>query len=283
MKKRKLLALCPLLPIMFSISSCNVEKNHTHVFDENNTCKCGYVSEGFTKHTYDNDGYILNYRKYMPEDASEDNKRPLIIFLHGVGERGDDNEAQLRVAINNIYNKGEWAKSVIIAPQCPLDAYWVHTPWADGNYNQSEVPESKPLGAVIGLVKEYMSKPYIDISRIYVVGLSLGGFGTWDLISRYPDIFAAAVPVCGGGPVDRIEALKNIPIYTFHGTVDDAVPYAATSEMYKLIKDAGGEKIIFKTFIDGHIIWDRAFAFEGEEILGYPPLEEWLFSQRKEN
>ena len=172
---------------------------------------------------------------------------------------------------------------MIIAPQCPIDTYWVLTPWAEGNYIQSEIVESEPLKAVAALVKEYMKKPFVDTSRIYITGLSLGGFGTWDMISRHPELFTAAVPICGGAPIDKIDVLKNIPIYTFHGTLDDAVPYSGTKEIYKAIKKAGGEKIIFKTFIDGHAIWDRSLTFRGGKNTTYPSVEEWLFSQKKEN
>ncbi len=249
---------------------------------------------GFDKRSYTKDGYTLNYCVYEPENLDKENgKAPLILFLHGAGERGSNNEWQLKNAILKVVNTGEWAKSVIIAPQCPSSTggntnsnvndpnKWVETPWTAGNYEQADIPESKPLHAAAQLVKEYANYSYIDADRVYVVGLSMGGFGTWDIISRYPELFAAAVPMCGGGPTDKIDVLKNIPIYTFHGTKDTAVPYAGTEAMYNAIVAAGGENILFYTYTgSGHNIWDKAITFAGDGT-NYPALEAWLFSQVK--
>ena len=253
---------------------------------------------GFDKQVYDDNGYKLNYCLYEPEDLDKSkDSRPLILFLHGAGERGSDNEAQLKNAILKVVGDdkdNEWSDSIVIAPQCPSSTggntnsdvndpnKWAETNWKNGNYSQDNLPESKPLHAVAELIKEYAALDYIDADRIYVVGLSMGGFGTWDIISRYPDLFAAAVPICGGGPSDRIDILKNIPIFTFHGTADTAVPYSGTQAMYNSITAAGGDKILFKTFQgSGHGIWDNAITFSGDGTL--PALESWLFSQNKNN
>ena len=186
----------------------------------------------------------------------------------------------------------EWSKAVVIAPQCPSSTggntnsnvndpnKWAETNWTKGNYLQDNLPESAPLHAVAELVKEYIASGYINPCQVYVVGLSMGGFGTWDLISRYPELFAAAVPICGGGPTDRINVLKDIPIYTFHGSSDSVVPYSGTQGMYNAIKAAGGDKILFHTFSGaGHAIWDQAITFQGNSNLS--SLESWLFSQIK--
>ena len=277
-------------------SVCGYTKNqdiakytHVHSFDAAGQCACG---NGFVKQTFETNGYKLNYNVYTPLYASKENKRPLIIFLHGSGERGSDNQSQLKNAILNAAKSGEWANAVILAPQCPSSSSgstnsnvtypnrWVESNWADGNYMQANVPESKPLHAVAELVKEYAGYDYVDTDRIYVVGLSMGGFGTWDLVSRYPDLFAAAVPICGGGPSDRVDILKDIPIYTFHGSSDPVVPYSGTKDMYDSIIAVGGKNIIFKTFRGmGHDIWNDAITFEGDG--NYPALEDWLFSQSK--
>lgn len=253
---------------------------------------------GFDKQVYDDNGYKLNYCLYEPEDLDKSqDKRPLVLFLHGAGERGSDNEAQLKNAILKVVSDdmdNEWSRSIVIAPQCPSSTggntnsdvndpnKWAETNWTKGNYSQVNLPESKPLHAVAELVKEYASLDYVDADRIYVVGLSMGGFGTWDIISRYPELFAAAVPICGGGPSDRIEVLKSIPIYTFHGTADGAVPYAGTQAMYNAIVAAGGNNILFHTFQGaGHGIWNDAITFKGSGSL--PDLESWLFSQNAKN
>ena len=251
-------------------------------------------STGFDKQYYTNNGYTLNYCLYEPDDLDKkSDKVPLILFLHGAGERGRDNESQLKNAIMKVVGDdkdNQWSNSVVIAPQCPSSTggntnsdvndpnKWAETNWTKGNYVQESLPESKPLKAVAELVQQYAALDYIDADRIYVVGLSMGGFGTWDIISRYPDLFAAAVPICGGGPTDKIDVLKDIPIYTFHGTADTAVPYSGTQGMYNAITAAGGDKILFHTFNGaGHGIWDQAITFTGAN--GLPALEEWLFSQ----
>jgi predicted esterase len=253
---------------------------------------------GFDKQYYTSDRYTLNYCLYEPKDIDKENdKLPLVLFLHGAGERGSDNEAQLKNAILKVVGdskNNQWSNSVIIAPQCPSSTggntnsdvndpnKWVETPWNKGNYVQANVPESRPMQAVAELVKQYADLDYIDSGRVYVVGRSMGGFGTWDIISRYPDLFTAAVPICGGGPTDKIDVLKNIPIYTFHGSSDSVVPYSGTQGMYNAIKAAGGDQILFHTFSGaGHNIWDQAITFGGGG--GLPSLEEWLFSQGDDN
>ena len=281
----------------YTCTVCGYEKDqiiekytHVHSFSQTGQCSCG---TSFVKQIFDNNGYKLNYNVYTPAYASKENKRPLIIFLHGAGERGSDNQSQLKNAILKAAKGGEWANAVIIAPQCPSSTggntnsdvndpnKWVETNWDKGNYVQASVPESAPMKALAELIKEYASYDYVDSDRIYVVGLSMGGFGTRDLISRYPELFAAAVPICGGGPTDKIDVLKNIPIYTFHGSSDASVPYSGTKDMYDLIKAAGGDDIIFYTFNGmGHAIWDQSILFAGNGS-AYPSLESWLFSQTK--
>lgn len=235
---------------------------------------------GFDKRTFTDENYSLNYCVCEPQTLFGCEKLPLILFLHGAGERGDDNQSQLKNAVLKVNNSGNWAKSVIITPQCPSNEQWVLTPWANGNYLQDNLKISKALNATIALVKKYAAFDYIDEKRIYVVGLSMGGFGAWDILARCPDLFAAGVPICGGGPTDKINVLKDIPIYAFHGTSDASVPYAGTDGMYRAITSAGGSKMIFYTFSGaGHGIWDDAITFKGNN--NYPSVEDWLFSQSK--
>ncbi len=131
----------------------------------------------------------------------------------------------------------------------------------------------------------FSSKPIhgderIDRKRVYVVGMSMGGYATWDLVARYPELFAAAVAICGGGPVDRAEILKEIPIYVFHGEKDSVVPYQASADTVAAIKGVGGRSVFFKTYPWGrHNVWNKAITFSGDRE--NPPLSEWLFAQRK--
>ena len=223
----------------------------------------------------------LDYCEYKPDNISE-TKVPLVLFLHGSGERGTDNKSQLKNAIKEVVNASStslFMQSVVIAPQCPtFPTQWVDTPWSNGNYKLEDVKESKILSKVVSLVEKYKNNDYIDSNRVYVVGLSMGGFGTWDLIARHKDLFTAAVPICGGGPVDAVETLKDFPIYTFHGTKDTTVPYEGTSEMAKLLKNAGNKDIQFISYEgDGHGIWNKAIKHQGNNTS--PSLENWLFSK----
>jgi predicted peptidase len=152
----------------------------------------------------------------------------------------------------------------------------VQTPWANGNYNLSSVPESDQLKAVHSLIDTLKTSKNIDTSRIYVTGISMGGFGTWDLISRHFDTFAAAAPICGGGPNDKFELLSNMPILTFHGDADATVPYAGTKAMVDGINAYGKKNIQFITYPGaGHNIWDKAFNHDNYI------LERFLFSKTK--
>lgn len=251
---------------------------------------CGHMEEGevlpkstlFTQQSYR--GY--NYCIYEPSEitfANAENGVPLVLFLHGAGERGSDNATQLRAAIQFVINETSDSKfmdAVVIAPQCPINAQWVDTPWEHGNYKVGEIAETDNIQKVVELVEYYKGLRCIDESRIYVVGLSMGAFGTWDLLARHSDLFAAGVPICGGGPTDAIDTLKNMPIYTFHGTKDEAVPFAGTEEMANKIWAAGGTKLNFVIFPDAdHSIWNRAICYEGDN--DHPALEDWLFSQTK--
>lgn len=235
----------------------------------------------------------LNYCSYEPYgvDASRE-KLPLVVFLHGSGERGTDNVAQLKNAICEVVKKNsdsEFMKAAVLVPQCPEtvngnEEMWANTPWENGNYNLDDVPESDTNKKVVALINHYVSKGYIDPNRVYVMGISMGGFGAWDLLARHPELFATGVPVCAGGPVDKIDVLKNIPVYVFHGEKDNNVPFDGTDsakvplggakELVKAIQDAGGNKIHFVPFAnEGHMIWDKAITYDG--------LEEWLFAQVK--
>ena len=224
----------------------------------------------------------LNYCEYAPELRSGQ-KVPLVLYLHGVGERGSNNQSQLKHTITEVVKHGgtsEFMNAVVLAPQCPSGGFWTNADHANGNYLLSQSAETEVLKSVMELVNKYRAYDYIDTDRVYVIGVSMGGFATWELAARYPDVFAAAVPICGGGPTDGVETLKNIPIYAFHGAKDPIVPYAGTQTMVERIQQAGGSKVLFKTFENGyHDIWNKAIVYEGDEQI--PALAEWLFSQKK--
>jgi len=155
-------------------------------------------------------GDTLNYRQLI-SDYDPISKYPLAIFLHGSGERGDDNEAQLKWGVMNFASSQNMKMhpSIVIAPQCPKNMSWGNFSKEDWSLQPSP---TKPMKLLMELINESIKNLPVDINRIYITGLSMGGFGTFDAISRYPDLFAAAVPVCGGGDVSKSASNSNITI-----------------------------------------------------------------------
>lgn len=222
---------------------------------------------------YQNGNTSMPYRLYVPEDYDENQEYPVLVFLHGAGERGNDNEAQLVNAFQNLFDTHEqiW-DSIVIAPQCPSGKRWVETDWTLGNYDSSAIAEEQ-LGTVMNILADVQSQYNTDEDRTYAMGLSMGGYGTWNLLMNHSDVFAAGIPICGAADLAKVDILKDIPIWTFHGTADPTVPYAGTEAMVNAITKAGGQKITFTTYEgSGHNIWNTAAETEG--------LIDWLFSQK---
>ena len=235
-----------------------------------------HVTSFFTYHqTEMSNGDRMVYRLYVPSDYTPDNEYPLMVLLHGAGERGVDNEKQLLYMTRQMFNQknSPLTDAIILAPQCPAGQQWVDTPWASGNYSTEQVKESTELACVMDILDDLRFDYAIDENRIYAVGLSMGGFGTWDLLMRHGDIFAAGVPICGGADPEMAEVLADIPIWTFHGSDDTTVPVAGTREMAQALEDAGSTVFTYEE-LEGmqHGIWstvaDRTDVFS------------WLFEQR---
>lgn len=228
-----------------------------------------------TRERFENGETALDYRLYLPEEIA-DEPCALLLFLHGAGQRGDDNEKQLYDgAVASFFASGieDVCPTVVVAPQCPEDARWVETDWEDGAYSVDEVPESVQLRAVRqiidGLLETY---PNIDANRLYVTGLSMGGFGTWDLITRTPDVFAAAMPVCGSGDPSKGEVLaaSKTAVAAFHNRGDGVVPVSGTLETVNAIVKAGGSASCTVYEVNAHDAWTRTYA----NIANW----NWLFS-----
>lgn len=183
-------------------------------------------------------GDSLNYRLLEPEVMQAGEKYPLVLFLHGAGERGNDNEKQLTHGGQMFLNPVNREKypAFVLFPQCPESGYWAYE-----NRPQSFIPTQMPVGkempSVFQAVKElldmYLANPQVDKSRIYIMGLSMGAMGTYDMVSRFPDIFAAAVPICGTVNPTRLSAARNVAFRIFHGDADDVVPVAGSRQAYK--------------------------------------------------
>ncbi len=223
----------------------------------------GTVDELASFNTYKNDNTVLPYRLLLPENYDDNKSYPMIFFFHGAGERGNDNKLQFFHLVQYIYDNTP-EDCIIVAPQCPLNNQWVDTPWANGAYSIDKVKESNEMIAVMELLGDLEVKYNVDSDRIYVIGLSMGGFATWDALMRHNDVFAAGIPICGGGDPSQAEALKDTPIFTFHAVDDTAVPYMGTKQTVDAIKNVGGDKIEYTQYPSGgHGIWNQAIQTKG--------------------
>jgi predicted peptidase len=219
-------------------------------------------------------GDTMKYRLLYP-DYDTLRKYPLVIFLHGSGERGNDNEAQLKWGVMNFATDQMMIMhpAFILAPQCPANQSWANY----NNKNKSElrlnsVP-SQPMGLLIELIHKLIKELAIDTNRIYITGLSMGGYGTFDAIERYPHLFAAAVPVCGGGDVSKAALIAHIPIWIFHGSEDAAVNPILSLNMADALTKAGGHPGFTLYPEVGHYSWLGTYTD--------PLLMDWLFRQKK--
>jgi len=236
-----------------------------------------FVESLFTYHeTKTATGQKLVYRLYLPSDYDADKEYPLLLVLHGAGERGVDNQKQLVHMIRTMFNQNNSPvdDAIVICPQCPENQQWVDTPWANGNYRTADIPESDELAAVVKVVEGIRDSYSVDKNRIYAMGLSMGGFGTWDLLVRHADLFAAGVPICGGGDQTKAKELAKMPIYTFHGSADGVVPPSGTKMMAMMINKNSPVDFHYEEFEGaGHDIWNT--------VAGREDVFEWLFSRTK--
>jgi predicted peptidase len=219
-------------------------------------------------------GQTLPYRLLKPETIEAGREYPLVLFLHGAGERGTDNSLQLVHGAKTFAAAENRQKHpcFVVCPQCPLKRRWVEVDWNLPSHTMPAKP-SVPLGLVFELLDKLTAELPVDKARIYITGLSMGGFGTWDAISRRPDSFAAAVPVCGGGDVAQAPKLVKLPIWAFHGDKDPVVKPSRTRDMIEAIRKAGGEPRMTMYRSVQHDSWNRAYS--------EPAMLEWLFAQKK--
>jgi len=220
------------------------------------------------------DGRKLNYRLLQPDGYDPQQAYPLVLFLHGAGERGDDNRKQLIHGLNE-FAADEIRKkypAFVVAPQCPENQQWVDVPWSADSHTMPKNP-AESLRLSLELVAALQKELSIDKHRLYVTGLSMGGFGAWDAIQRHPNLFAAAVPVCSGGDATLAEKIKDVPVWAFHGADDGAVKPQRSRDMIAALKKAGGSPKYTEYEKVGHNSWEKAYADE--------KMYEWLFDQKK--
>jgi predicted peptidase len=200
----------------------------------------------------------LGYLLYLPDAyATGDADWPLVVFLHGAGERGDDLELVKKHGPPKLIAHGEKLPFIVVSPQCPAGGWWT---------NQVEA-----LDALLDMV---VRRCRVDEERIYVTGLSMGGFGTWALAFAQPDRFAAIAPICGGGDPDAAERIAHLPVWVFHGARDNVVDLEESRAMVDALKAAGGAPR-FTVYPDaGHNSWTA--TYENQELY------DWLLRQRRQ-
>jgi predicted peptidase len=228
------------------------------------------------KHHYaDATGKKLPYRLLKPIVVAREMRYPLVIFLHGAGERGTDNEKQLVHGVPQFASQENREKfpCFLIAPQCPEGQRWVEVDWSADRHTQPKEPgEAGRL--VMELVDKAIKDLPIDPKRVYITGLSMGGYGAFDLLARRPDLFAAAASVCGGADEKTADKIKHIPIWAFHGAKDTAVKPSRSRNMIAALEKAGGKPKYTEYPDVGHNSWDKAYRD--------PEFFKWLFAQKKE-
>ncbi len=209
------------------------------------------------------DGTEVGYLLYLPKeyDATSDKKWPFVFFLHGRGESNGPLSLVAKWGPRRFAARGDDLPFVLVSPQCPRSDSW---------------SRESQQNLLVELLDAMLDKHQVDQDRVYLTGLSMGGYGSWRMAADHPQRFAAVVPVCGGGDPADAEKLKSLPIWVFHGDRDRAVPLKRSQDMVDAIKQAGGELIRFTTLEHvGHNSWSATYAS--------PDLYQWMLRQRRKS
>lgn len=229
----------------------------------------------YEKAIFTTDGKTLNYRVLKPAKIEEGKKVPLVLFLHGAGERGADNDKQLVHGSSLFTQQANRAKfpAYVIFPQCPEGKAWVEVPWGDKKPHTMPKEPSEPMKLTKQMLDAFIKDHAVDPSRVYVMGLSMGGFGAWDFIARHPGFVAAAAPICGGADDTTAATIKHIPVWAFHGADDTVVHPIRSQSITAALKKVDGRIRYTEYPKVGHNSWSPAFA-EAE-------LLPWMFAQKR--
>ena len=200
----------------------------------------------------------LDYLVSVPTDYEKKDSWPLLLFLHGAGERGNDLELVKKHGPPKLIDQGKAFPFVVVSPQCPKDGWW----------------SAKPL-ELTALLDEIVAKYKIDQDRIYLTGMSMGGFGSWLLAAYAPDRFAAIVPVCGGGEASSVKRLTHLPVWAFHGAKDLVVPIKRSEEMVDALTKLKGDVKLTIYPEAGHDSWTATYE--------NPEVYEWLLQHKRKS
>lgn len=198
----------------------------------------------------------IDYLLSLPKGYGEtDRKWPVMLFLHGAGERGENLDLVKKHGPPKLIEQGKQFPFIVVSPQCPSGQWW-----------------TEKSDTLMALLDQIESKYAVDPDRIYVTGLSMGGFGTWTLATRHPERFAAIAPICGGGDWYLADRLKDVPVWAFHGAKDSVVPLALSETMVQAIERTGGSARLTVYPEANHDSWTATYD--------NPELYEWLLSHR---
>jgi predicted peptidase len=196
----------------------------------------------------------MDYLLFLPVGYDQKQSWPLLLFLHGAGERGDDLELVKKHGPPKIVEAKRDFSFIVVSPQCKANVWW------------------EPI-ELLALLDHVVAKYKVDEDRISVTGLSMGGFGTWGLAFREPDRFAAIAPICGGGEPYWAERFRHLPVWAFHGAKDPVVPLRRTQEMVDALKKAGGRPKL--------TVYPEADHDSWTETYDNPEFYEWLLRQKR--
>lgn len=255
-----------ILSVLLGIFSLNTEAQDFAKYD-----KGSYITKKDT----------ISYRILFPENFNPLLKYPVVFFLHGSGERGNDNEKQLVHGGKLFLNKELRKKfpAIVIFPQCPQNDFWANVKFDDTqtgrnrfNFTKGGKP-TRAMHALLGMIDNILDKPYADRNQVYIGGLSMGGMGTYEVLRRKSKTFAAAIAICGGDNIANVNKYKHVPLWIFHGGKDDVVSPELSKEIADHLKIIGKE-VKYTLYADAnHNSWDSAFA--------EPQLLPWLFSHKR--
>ena len=239
------------------------------------------TNNAYEKHWLVQGNDSLPYRLLLPENYDASKKYPLIFFMHGAGERGNDNEAQLIHGAKLFLQAGVRRQypAIVVFPQCPKNSYWSSVNFKIDSlgkrtflFNAGAEP-TMAMKLANALLHQIINKYPVQQKKVYAGGLSMGGMGTFEIVYRNPGLFAAAFPICGGGDPSSARQLKKTKWWVFHGANDDVVPPAYSQEMVTALQESKA-RVKFTLYPNAnHNSWDAAFA--------EPGLLSWLFAQKK--
>lgn len=246
--------------------SSSLQRNPDGVNVREDTRTFENYADTFKGYLFGNNKYdtTMPFRLHIPDGYDAAKSYPVLLYLHGAGERATDNDYHMAEKNTGIIARAlsEGEDTIIIAPQCPPEVWWYRDSGADNL-----------LGEVMDILDWVKSNYNCDGNRLYVTGISMGGYATWALLSNYPDTFAAAMPVCGGGDPDAVEAFKTVPIWTAHGGSDGTVPVKETRAMVEALKEVGGNVRYDEYFLEGHDSWKK--FYRTEELIS------WMYAQKR--